>query len=140
MSTPENAPPTPPDPAAPEPLVPQPRRSRILVVGLTLCALALGVVAIAGMVRYTHRVESDLTHSTVGGTIKFLRDRAQAPDLKATDILGNTISTASLRGKVVLINFWTHTCIKSKRRPNATIANSARNSICSPSRKRPAPA
>jgi thiol-disulfide isomerase/thioredoxin len=105
MSTPETPAPPPPDA-----VTPPPRRSRTLVAGLTLCATALAVVAIAGMVRYTRRVESRITNATVGGTIKFLRERAQAPAFTATDILGNRISIPALKGKVVLINFWATWC------------------------------
>jgi thiol-disulfide isomerase/thioredoxin len=75
-----------------------------------LCLLGGGAV-IAAMVRYTRAVETDLARSAAGsGSVRLLKDRAQIPAMIATDLDGRTISTASFRGKVVLINFWATWC------------------------------
>jgi len=39
-----------------------------------------------------------------------LNSRSNAPDLTFTDIKGEKISAASLRGKVVMVNFWATSC------------------------------
>jgi thiol-disulfide isomerase/thioredoxin len=72
---------------------------------------AVAVVAVTAMVRYTRRVEADLTHATAAsGTVKFLKERAEIPAFTALDLDGKPVSIAALRGKVVLINFWATWC------------------------------
>lgn len=39
-----------------------------------------------------------------------LNSRASAPEISFTDIKGEKISAASLRGKVVMVNFWATSC------------------------------
>jgi len=83
------------------------RTKLLAAVGLTLAA----VCAIAAMVGYTRRVEASLKTATgPGGTVRFLRDRAQVPVFTAPDLNGRPVSTAALRGKVVLVNFWATWC------------------------------
>jgi thiol-disulfide isomerase/thioredoxin len=66
--------------------------------------------------RYAHQVDSRLTEAAdpgAGGapaTLRFFRHPATAPALTARDLDGREVSTASLRGKVVLINFWATWC------------------------------
>jgi len=43
-------------------------------------------------------------------TLRFFRNPAPAPAFIARDLDGREISTASLRGKVVLLNFWATWC------------------------------
>ena len=43
-------------------------------------------------------------------TLRFFRSPAVAPPFEARDLDGRLISTASLRGKVVLLNFWATWC------------------------------
>jgi peroxiredoxin len=81
---------------------------RILLVVIAVVA-AGGVIT--GMVRYTRRVEASITHGSVnGGTITFFRERKEVPNFSATTIDGGRLSLASLRGKVVLVNFWATWC------------------------------
>jgi len=83
--------------------------ARRLIVGAL--SLVAGVVLITAMVRYTRRVESDLTHATVNsGTVRFLKERAPIPPFSAPDLDGKPISIADFRGKVVLVNFWATWC------------------------------
>src|SRR5678815_2091670 len=84
-----------------------PARRLIAVVA----AVAVGAIVVAAMVRYTRGVEANLTGAAAtSGTVKFLKERAEVPPFTATDLDGRPISTASLRGKVVLINFWATWC------------------------------
>src|SRR3982751_3457424 len=79
---------------------------------LILAAISvLTIVAVASMVRYTHRVEQTLAHASASGTtITFLRDRAAVPSFTASDLAGRQVATDTLRGKVVLVNFWATWC------------------------------
>jgi thiol-disulfide isomerase/thioredoxin len=75
-----------------------------------LCLLG-GAAVIAAMVRYTRSVEADLTKAPASsGSVRLLKDRVEIPAFVATDLNGRPISTATLRGKVVLINFWATWC------------------------------
>jgi thiol-disulfide isomerase/thioredoxin len=73
-------------------------------------ALVLGVGAVALMIRYTKRVEAELKTAAPTGTVKLLKERVDVPAFTATDVIGKPVSTAALRGKVVLINFWATWC------------------------------
>ena len=80
---------------------------RIGIAALGLVMLAAIVIA---MVRYTHGVEAKLAKAPAAGTVKLLKERADIPPLEATDVTGKPVSTAKLRGKVVLVNFWATWC------------------------------
>ena len=82
--------------------------ARRIVVWL-LCLVGSAAV-IAAMVRYTRGVEADLTKGPASGSVRLLKDRVEIPTFVATDLDGRQISTAALRGKVVLINFWATWC------------------------------
>ena len=84
----------------------------MLVRRLALALLGLVMVSavVVAMVRYTHRVEAKLMTAAPTATVKLLKERAQIAPLTATDVTGKPISTAQLRGKVVLINFWATWC------------------------------
>jgi peroxiredoxin len=83
--------------------------ARRVVVG------ALGFVAavaiVLGMVRYTRGVEKSLVSAPANaGSVKLLKERAPVPAFTAKDLDGRTVSTADLRGKVILVNFWATWC------------------------------
>jgi thiol-disulfide isomerase/thioredoxin len=81
---------------------------RILVGAI---ALIVAVGAVAAMVRYTKKVEADLTKAPASaGSIKLLKERVEIPAFTASDLDGRPLSTASLRGKVVIVNFWATWC------------------------------
>lgn len=69
-----------------------------------------GVALVAAMASYTRRVEADLSKAPATGSVKLLKDRTAVPALTATDLDGRPVSTAALRGKVVIINFWATWC------------------------------
>jgi thiol-disulfide isomerase/thioredoxin len=70
-----------------------------------------GVSVVAAMVWYTRGVEADLTRAaSSSGSVRLLKERVEIPPFAATDLEGRQISTASLRGKVVLVNFWATWC------------------------------
>jgi thiol-disulfide isomerase/thioredoxin len=82
-----------------------PRRlAGILLVGAVTMAL------IAAMVRYTKRVEAELAHAPGGSRVALLKDRVAVPPFTASDLNGRQVSTAALKGKVVLVNFWATWC------------------------------
>jgi peroxiredoxin len=62
-----------------------------IIVGL--CALAMGIVAAAAI-----------------GAVATLTLMKPAPEARFTTLSGETFSTAELRGKVVLVNFWATYC------------------------------
>jgi thiol-disulfide isomerase/thioredoxin len=76
--------------------------------------LVLALVAVAGavvmMVRYAKRVEAGIKAAAPGRTVKLLKERVDVPAFTATDVTGKPVSTANLRNKVVLINFWATWC------------------------------
>jgi thiol-disulfide isomerase/thioredoxin len=80
---------------------------RILVGALCLIGAA---ALVALMVRYTRQVETGLTHAQAGGSVKLLKERAVVPPFTAADLDGRQVSTSTLRGKVVIINFWATWC------------------------------
>lgn len=82
-----------------------PRRAAGILL-VTLAAVAL----IAGMVRYTRQVESELKQAPAGGRVALLKERADVPAFTAADLDGRQVSTAALRGKVVIVNFWATWC------------------------------
>jgi len=81
------------------------RRALVGVLGLVAA-----VAVVFAMVRYTRRVEADLAGAASAGPVKLLKERAQVPPFTATDLDGRTVSTAALRGKVIIVNFWATWC------------------------------
>ncbi|HWK08426.1 MAG TPA: TlpA disulfide reductase family protein [Vicinamibacterales bacterium] len=80
-------------------------------IALTAVLVIAAGVAIAGMVSYTRRVETAMKTATVdGGTITLLKERKAVEPFTARTIDGKELSLASLRGKVVIVNFWATWC------------------------------
>jgi thiol-disulfide isomerase/thioredoxin len=81
---------------------------RIVVTAAVVIAAG---IAIAAMVSYTRRVETAMKTATVdGGTITLLKERKTVEPFTARTLDGHEISLASLRGKVVIVNFWATWC------------------------------
>ena len=78
---------------------------------LAFLALATALVTVAMMVRYTRGVDAAIMTAPVdGGVITLLRERTPVEPFTAADIDGTPVSLSSLRGKVVLVNFWATWC------------------------------
>lgn len=69
------------------------------------CGLAVSFAACEGRSVSEH---DDSSGESV--TVKLLKDPIDVPSFTATDVEGKTISSADLRGKVVLVNFWATWC------------------------------
>ena len=91
------------------------RRALVLVLALG------GVLATWAAARYARDVEqrqpaaaADALADPGAGaeqvTLRFFRDPKPAPAFTVTDLDGREISPASLRGKVVIVNFWATWC------------------------------
>jgi thiol-disulfide isomerase/thioredoxin len=86
-----------------------PRRALVIVVVLGGAAL-LWVGA-----RYGREVRSGASSTAPAPAgeavaLRFFKNPAQVPDFTVKDLEGRTISLASLRGKVTVINFWATWC------------------------------
>jgi len=81
-----------------------------------LLAIALGGATLVWTAtRYSRAVEparAETSDATTDErvTLRFFRNPAVAPEFVARDLEGRELSTASLRGKVVIINFWATWC------------------------------
>jgi len=74
-------------------------------------SLAAAVALIVMMMRYSQSIETGLSKTGgATGQVKLLKDRADVPAFSAPDLDGRVINTASLRGKVVVVNFWATWC------------------------------
>ncbi len=82
--------------------------ARRIFVGASCLVGGLALVAV--MVVYTRRVEADLSKTPATGTVKLLKERTSLPPLTGTDLDGRPVSTAALRGKVIIVNFWATWC------------------------------
>jgi thiol-disulfide isomerase/thioredoxin len=74
-----------------------------------LCLLAAAAL-VAVMVGFARRAETDLARAPATGSVKLLKDRVAVAPFTAVDLEGRPVSTAALRGKVVIVNFWATWC------------------------------
>jgi thiol-disulfide isomerase/thioredoxin len=83
------------------------RRARIAWALAALC----GLVSAAACSKGTAPPEGTPVESAgEAGVVQLLKDPAPLADFTVTDLNGRTISSADLRGKVVLVNFWATWC------------------------------
>jgi thiol-disulfide isomerase/thioredoxin len=82
------------------------RRLRAVWVTATLCWL----VSAVGCSKGTTPPEGTPIETGEAVAVQLLKDPAPVGDFTITDLDGRTISSADLRGKVVLVNFWATWC------------------------------
>ena len=81
--------------------------------GSTLALALAGTALILGAVWYTHHggVEADLeSGDDTIKSIRFYKDPARVDAFSAVDLDGQPVSSASYKGKVVIVNFWATWC------------------------------
>jgi thiol-disulfide isomerase/thioredoxin len=99
------------------------KRSSIIVLALAACAVLLAGVAAVRARRVSAANRSTAEHRPPAAqqqgesdgddpvtAIRLARNPSPMPPFLVNDLDGNVISTASLRGKVVLLNFWATWC------------------------------
>jgi len=84
------------------------RRSLLLVVVIGVAAITWAASRFSRQV--SGRAESDAGANGARVTLRFFRNPAAAPVVAMRDLDGREVSLASLRGKVVLVNFWATWC------------------------------
>jgi thiol-disulfide isomerase/thioredoxin len=84
------------------------RRSLLLVFVIGVAAITWAASRFSRQV--SGRTESDAGANGERVTLKFFRNPAAAPIVEMRDLDGRPVSLASLRGKVVLVNFWATWC------------------------------
>lgn len=83
---------------------------RYFIAGLLLVALVAGLGGIVRQMRQADGHDPAADDAGAQITVRFFRDPKPAPSFTVTTIDGRTISMESLRGKVVLLNFWATWC------------------------------
>jgi thiol-disulfide isomerase/thioredoxin len=84
------------------------RRSLLLVFVIGVAAITWAASRFSRQV--SGRAESDRGANGARVTLRFFRNPAAAPVVAMHDLDGREVSLASLRGKVVLVNFWATWC------------------------------
>ena len=84
------------------------RRSLLLVFVIGVAAITWAASRYSRQV--SGRAESDAGANGERVTLRFFRNPASAPVVTMRDLDGREVSLASLRGKVVLVNFWATWC------------------------------
>lgn len=101
------------------------RRSTLVVATVVLLGLAIGSFAAYRVVRAKpHNASPVAAHSATAGkpgwvkqdgdskvpSLYFAKDPEPVPPFLLRDLSGNVVSTAALKGKVVILNFWATWC------------------------------
>jgi thiol-disulfide isomerase/thioredoxin len=84
------------------------RRSLLLVLVIGVAAITWAASRFSRQV--SGRAGSDTGANGARVTLRFFRNPAAAPVVAMRDLDGREVSLASLRGKVVLVNFWATWC------------------------------
>ncbi|HEV8347070.1 MAG TPA: TlpA disulfide reductase family protein [Vicinamibacterales bacterium] len=89
-----------------------PRRAFVLVIAIVVAALAYVAARYAreGQPAEASARAGEPAKSGAGLALRFYKNPVAVGDFTVRDLDGRTISSASLRGKVTLINFWATWC------------------------------
>ena len=83
---------------------------RYFIAGILLVALVVGLGGIVRQMRQPGEQGAADGPAAEPVTVRFFRDPKPAPSFSVTTLDGQRISMESLRGKVVLVNFWATWC------------------------------
>src|SRR5262245_21297994 len=79
------------------------------VMTLVLAAAGVGLIW-TGVERSRHTDAASDGAAGERATVRFFRNAAAAPAFSAVDLEGRRVSSDSLKGKVVIVNFWATWC------------------------------